>query len=258
MSSTNNKMKFKCSSCNYLSDNKHCVIKHINKKTKCGTGEAELIELKVEICCEFCNRLMSTKPNLTRHLKVCKVKKTSVEKELEIEKQKVIELEKKLAISEALNKKPTTINNDNSTNINNIQIQLAPWNNPALPDNVEKYYNEALKKLFLSVPTLIKQIHFNKDHPENHNISIKNMRSGIAKVYNGKEWESMDEKDVIRSLINDYESTLTDYASEKNPKYNEKMQKIKDRDSEEKVYDDLHTEVKRVIYDRNHMVKIKN
>ncbi len=25
-----------------------------------------------------------------------------------------------------------------------------------------------------------------------------------------------------------------------------------------KVYNDLHTEVKRVIYDRNHMVKIKN
>ena len=36
------------------------------------------------------------------------------------------------------------------------------------------------------------------------------------------------------------------------------MQQIKDRDTEEKVYDDLHNEVKRVIYDRNHMVKIKN
>ena len=35
------------------------------------------------------------------------------------------------------------------------------------------------------------------------------------------------------------------------------MKKIKDRDSEEKIYDDLHTEVKRVIYDRNHMVKTK-
>jgi hypothetical protein len=49
---------------------------------------------------------MSTKPNLTRHLKVCKVKKANLEKELELEKQKVIELEKKLAISEALSKNP--------------------------------------------------------------------------------------------------------------------------------------------------------
>ncbi len=53
------------------------------------------------------------------------------------------------------------------------------------------------------------------------------------------------EIDVIRTLIDDYESTLTDYASEKNPKYNEKIKVIKQRDSEEKVYDDLHTEVKR-------------
>ena len=68
----------------------------------------------------------------------------------------------------------------------------------------------------------------------------------------------MDEKDVIRTLIDDYESTLTGYASEKNPKYNEKMKKMKDRDTEDKIYDDMHTEVKRIIYDRNHMVKIKN
>ncbi len=36
---------------------------------------------------------------------------------------------------------------------------------------------------------------------------------------------------------------------------------VKERDGEEKVYDDLHNEVKRVIYDCNHMVKkyqIKN
>ena len=64
------------------------------------------------------------------------------------------------------------------------------------------------------------------------------------------------EKNGSQSLINDYEHTLEDYAEENHPKYLEKMKEIKDRDSEEKVYDDLHNEVKRVIYDRNHMVKI--
>lgn len=55
-----------------------------------------------------------------------------------------------------------------------------------LLDNINKYYKEALKKLFLNVPTLIKQIHFISELPQNYNISIKNMRSGISKVYNGK------------------------------------------------------------------------
>jgi hypothetical protein len=240
-------MEFSCSSCDYKSFRKTCVQNHINRKNKCTGSDkkAEIVELSIDIICEFCNKTYASMLNLTRHLKTCKVKKHNKDEE-------ILKLKEKVKILEALNKKPTTINN------NQININLAPWNSPALPENVEKYYNEALKKLFLAVPTIIKQIHFNKDHPENHNISIKNARSGIAKVYNGKEWESMDEKDVINSLINDYESTLSGYAEENNPKYNEKMQKIKDRDSEEKVYDDMHNEVKRVIYDRNHMVKIKN
>lgn len=245
---------YKCSICDYNSPQKVNVIKHLSKKIKCGEGEANLIKLEADIHCEYCKKSITTKPNLIKHLKVCKVKKLNIEEELIKEKEKVKKLEEELKVQTALNNKPNvTIGTQN----NQINIHLTPWNNPVLPDNVEKYYNEALKKLFLSVPTLIKQIHFNKDLPQNHNICIKNMRSGIAKVYNGSEWESMDEKDVIRTLIDDYESTLTDYASEKNPKYIEKMQKIKDRDSEDKVYDDLHTEVKRVIYDRNHMIKTK-
>jgi hypothetical protein len=139
-----------------------------------------------------------------------------------------------------------------------VIINLAPWNDPKLPIDVEKYYKEAVKKIFLAVPTLIKYIHFNADFPENHNICIKNGRSKTAKVYNGKEWETIDEDRLIRTLIDDYEHTLEDYAEDNNPNYLEKIKEIKDRDTDEKVYDDLHMEVKRVIYDRNYMVKIKN
>jgi hypothetical protein len=247
--------EYKCSLCNYTTNYKTHINDHINRKNKCvPEGKPIALEIDLDFSCNYCNGSLTSKSNLTRHLKTCKVKKENLEKELIVKNNEVKELKEEVKILKALNAKPNvTIGTQN----NQININLAPWNNPTLPDDVEKYYNEALKKLFLSVPTLIKQIHFNKDHPENHNICIKNARSGIAKVYNGKEWESMDEKDVIRTLIDDYESTLTDYAHEKNPKYNEKMKKIKDRDSEEKIYDDLHTEVKRVIYDRNHMVKTK-
>jgi hypothetical protein len=243
-------MKYSCSLCNYTSDNKHCISRHINKKVKCSEEIPEIITLNVDISCEFCKKNITTKPNLLKHLKICKIKKQNLEKEVEL-------LKKENEILKALNNKPNTTINQTNNNQTNININLAPWNNPSLPDDVEKYYREAVKKIFLAVPTLIKYIHFNSDHPENHNICIKNARNKTAKVYNGKEWETIDEDILIRTLIDDYENTLEDYAEEKNPKYIKKIKEIKDRDPEDKVYDDMHNEVKRVIYDRNHMVKIK-
>jgi hypothetical protein len=241
---------FKCSLCDYTTDNKQSIKRHVdNRKVKCGEGIPEIIEIKVDINCEYCNNTFKTRSSLNRHIKTCKVKKANQDEE-------IIKLKEKVKILEALNNKPTI-----GTNIgtqNNINIQLAPWNNPMLPEDVEKYYQQAVKKIFLAVPTLIKYIHFNTEHPENHNICIKNARNKIAKVYNGKEWESIDEDVLIKTLISDYENTLEDYAEEKAPKYNKKIKEIKDRDSEDKVYDDMHNEVKRVIYDRNHMVKVKN
>jgi hypothetical protein len=238
--------EFRCSECDYSSPFKPNVKSHINKKIKCGKGISTIITIVSEIKCEHCNKSYASKQNLIKHLKICKVKKSNLE-------EKVKELEKENQILKALVKKPsTTIGTQN----NNININLAPWNNPLLPEDVEKYYQQAVKKIFLAVPTLIKYIHFNTEHPENHNICIKNARNKTAKVYNGKEWESIDEDTLIRTLIDDYEHTLEDYAEEKAPKYNKKIKEIKDRDSEEKVYDDLHNEVKRVIYDRNHMIKV--
>lgn len=241
--------EYKCSGCDYVSYIKSHVKDHINKKNKCKEDELKIIVNLINFDCEYCNKKFSIKSNLTRHLKTCKVRKSNILKELEIEKEKVKNLEQKLAVAEALANKPTTVNN------NQINIQLTPWNNPTLPEDIEKYYKEAVRKIFLAIPTLIKQIHFNSELPQNHNISITNMRSGTAKVFNGKEWETMDQNELVNSLIDDYELSLNDYANEKCPIYIEKMQAIKNRDSEEKVYDDLKGEVKRVIYDRNHMIK---
>ncbi len=241
-------MEFKCSICNYTSNQRTHLEQHSKRKILCGDGDLVILEIMNEVECDFCNKTFTL--NST-----CKVKKINIEKELLLEKDKVSKLEKELAVAKALANKPNTTINNNQTN---VIINLAPWNDPKLPKDVEKYYKEAVKKIFLAIPTLIKFIHFNSEHPENHNICIKNGRSKTAKVYNGKEWETIDEDRLIRTLIDDYESTLECYAEDNNPKYLEKIKEIKDRDTEEKVYDDLHMEVKRVIYDRNYMVKIKN
>ncbi len=245
-------MEFKCSGCEYVSNLKHNIKRHIITKKDCENSNVVIV--KLDIICSYCKKLFTTGPNLNKHLKLCKVKKIDIELDIIKKNEEIKKLKEENEILKTLAMKPNNIYNQN----NNININLAPWNDPKLPGDVEKYYREAVKKIFLAIPTLIKCIHFNSEHPENHNICIKNGRNKIAKVYNGKEWESMNEDHLIRMLINDYEHTLEDYAEENNPKYIKAMQEIKDRDTEERVYDDLHNEVKRVIYDRNHMIKIKN
>lgn len=242
-------MEFKCSGCDYVSTNKHCVLKHINKTNKCKKDvELKILTVEVDIICEFCNKQFNTKPSMNRHQKVCKVKKTNIEKELEIEKQKNKDLEKEVEILKAIASKPSIGTQ------NNIMINLTSYNNPNLKD-IDKHLKASAKKLFLAVPTIIEKIHFNEEMPENHNIVIKNARTKIAKVFNGKKWTTIDEEQLLDELVETYESLLIEYANENGSNYFEKMNKIKFRDSEEKVYSDMKVEVKKVLYDNRDMVK---
>ena len=240
-------MEFACSLCNYQSVNKSNIERHIISKCKV----AEIIEIPVDINCEFCNKEFATKPNLKRHLKTCKVKKQNIEEENE----KLRKENEKL--KEALAQKPTTTINNNTVNIN---INLAPWNDPNL-DEAEKYYLQAIKKAFMSIPYIIEKIHFNPEMPENQNICIKNYRTKVAKVFDGRKWTIMDEDKVIKQLIDDYERLLEDWAEgkpEKRMQYIERYKEIKERDGRLKVENDIKDEIKKLIYVNRDMIKIKN
>lgn len=67
-------MEFKCSICDYTSDRKHHVIRHVNGKTSCGEGIRELIEIPINTECEFCHKTFASRIYLNRHLLICKVK----------------------------------------------------------------------------------------------------------------------------------------------------------------------------------------
>jgi hypothetical protein len=68
-------MEFGCSVCEYTSNRKSCVQQHINKKQSCGIGTKEIIEIPVDIKCEFCNKKFAILMSLKRHQKNnCKLK----------------------------------------------------------------------------------------------------------------------------------------------------------------------------------------
>jgi len=84
-------MEFQCSLCNYQSKVKSSIRRHINKQIKCSNGDAEILEIPVEINCDFCQKTFTTEPSMKRHIKTCKVKITEeLQNELEEAKAKQI------------------------------------------------------------------------------------------------------------------------------------------------------------------------
>ena len=50
-------MEFSCSECNYTSDCKRNLKRHISRKNKCSENvNVHIIEIPIEIIYEFCNK----------------------------------------------------------------------------------------------------------------------------------------------------------------------------------------------------------
>ena len=151
--------------------------------------------------CDYCNESFSTRPHKRRHeLHYCKENTsimTSKIKKLEREKQK---LEKKI---EKMLDKTCTINN-NTTNNNNSNNTIIVVNNYG-KENTEYLTAEKIAKLlnrpFDSIQDLIKMLHFNVDHPENHNVKITNKKEPFALVWNDPIWELRKKKTVIKDMV---------------------------------------------------------
>ncbi len=244
--------RFSCSLCNYTSPFKSNINNHINKQIKCSEGVATILEHKDTTLCEHCSKTFSTVPNLSRHLKTCKIKKQKQDDEIKTLKEQLKDANKKLS-------QKSTSSTTNIAQQNNLIINLTAYNDPNLK-GMEKYYLTAIKKAFMSVPYIIEKIHFNMNYPENQSMVIKNNRTKVVKVYDGEKWTYKDENELIDEIINTYEQLLEDYA-ENDPErmeHIERYRKIKERDSEETVLRDLKDEVKKLMYDNRNMIKIKN
>lgn len=249
---------FKCSGCDYTSYSKRNAERHINRKIKCA-DEIELITVQIEIKCEFCNKTFSTKEILKSHIsKTCKVLEKNKSKEIEILriKNKELEIENKI-----LKENPkTVINNNNNNSINNTIILVNGYNDTNLEKLSDKHYLRALNKMIMSVPTFIKDVHFNPNMPENQNIYISNMRNGFVMVYNSetKNWDARPKGEMIDRLINDREYDIQEWLGcEKYPKAMQKFNEYIEKKEEDGVQKTIKEEVELVLYNNRNLIMNK-
>jgi hypothetical protein len=113
----------------------------------------------------------------------------------------------------------TNCNNTNiETNNNNITIHIHAFGRENIEHIEKKDILSCIGHVYKSIPSLLQKIHFDPEHPENHNIKITNKKLPYASVMgDNQKWKTVDRKDAIESMvINGYNMLDEKYAENKN------------------------------------------
>ena len=217
---------------------------------KMSTNEHNMSTENHSYSCDFCELDFSTKPNKRRHeLHFCKENVTI--KDLKI---RTLEKEKKKLEKQIIKMmdKVGNVNNTTNNNTNNNTQNIIVVNNYG-KENTDYLTADKIKALlnrpFDSVQELIKMLHFNSDHPENHNVKITNKKEPYALVWNEPIWELRKKKSVVKDIVDKgylMIDTTHDSMDESNKKYiNFQTQ-----------FDDDETNIKDIIEDETEIVII--
>ena len=204
--------EFKCERCGHNSTTKGNLLQHLNKKTECpakysSTTRSDLINSLVRVSnkekiheCEYCHNKFSTPQGKSQHKKICpnhpnKELKRRVDEMEEIIKTLKDELEKKNTIQ---NNHIETINNTNNININ---IQLNSFGQENTSYLTPEFLTYCIMNPKKGISSLIENIHYNKDYPENHNLRCKSWKDNVFEKYVDTRWTMCDASNTLDELI---------------------------------------------------------
>ena len=212
---------YKCLRCGFESSYKNNFRKHIYRKYTCKPKLNKISILEVRRCfknnsleslsnkitnnklidnnkqfvCHNCDKKFSLYKNLWRHQKNnCKNNFT----EIQNLKKEITELKIQIKGNIYSNSNNIIINNFGSENMNYV---------------TEKMMKRLLKQGSKSIPKLIKHIHFNPNHPENHNVRINNKKLKFAEIRENNKWKYKHKKAVLDDLVDFGYVTLEEFKS---------------------------------------------
>ena len=238
--------EYKCMRCGFTTNHKNNFRKHLNRKFICkpllndvtlefikcqynlnenlDKGKkfksleltSDVLEIKYDnkkivdrIKCQYCDKTFTRKDSkLTRHLKDRCKKKVKVFNDLENMLIDMTQMKNLFKDTQSI------IINNNQKIINN-NIVVNNFGNENLEYISDKMIGNLLAYPKSCIPKLIKQIHFNPDHPENHNIRIKNKKLKYAEVKENNQWKLKHKKTVLDDLVDFGYITLEEFKDDK-------------------------------------------
>lgn len=121
-----------------------------------------------------------------------------------------------------------TNNTNNITNNTNNIINILPYGKENTSYISDKDYKQYIKSGYGAFRELISNMHFNKNHPENHNICIANKKFPHVSAFDGTDWKDHDKTEFIDKIIDDKFILLEKKVHELNNK-NQIEQKLVDK-----------------------------
>ncbi len=99
------------------------------------------------------------------------------------------------------------LNSGNSININN-NFNLTPFGKEDLDALTDAECIKYLERGYCSIQIMARDLHFNPDRPEYHNVCITNTRASNACVYNGELWVERDKTRTLKTIYDTCEGFL--------------------------------------------------
>lgn len=196
--------------------------------------------------CKYCKKKFKYRQSKSRHEKNCKYKTVvtcidnnnnlSEQDYIESLKNQIVELcKEKEEYRKKMDKKFDEIHKEKMNLIdkvgNNIQININSYGNENINYITQDVIKNLIKAPFGAVPKLIKHIHCNPNHPENHNVKITNKKMKLISVKRENKWEFMDKNDLLEDIVDKgYNILDTEYDNiDLSNKESERYERFKDK-----------------------------
>lgn len=199
-----------CDRCGYIAHQKSNLKSHLIRKNTCDpllcdvSVDELVIKLETKqgtlVTCS-CGKAYTTKQGFNNHKKTCNL--TPQNNNLEI-----IELKKQVKLLQENLKRLEnikTIHNENHIHQeNNIQVNVVVPNafgNENLAFLTERFLTNCLLNQNDGLKELVKEIHYNQNIPENHNIRFKSSKQKLLETYTDGRWIESDQNNTLDSMI---------------------------------------------------------
>jgi hypothetical protein len=186
-------------------------------------------EIQCKNVCSFCGKVFSRKDNMIIHIRDSCTKKTlyysasEVSEILKDRDQEMKDKDRRLRDNDILMTEMRKQIEVLLTKVGNTNISINVLNGFGKEDTsyiTGDYVRELIGKgPYQCIPNLIKSIHFNPDHQENHNIKIPNRNKNIAQIYNGTNWELANKQDTLSNMSDKAYNMINEHYDDGSNKY---------------------------------------